>query len=325
MNYYFFASRLCNRERSRIISEVASPSRRQSLHLVEVNLMGNRRLGTLAGTAPWRRVIALIADGADIAVIATATTQAALNGLEKARGDKGLTYSFFLLARFALAARDDDFTGALREEGLNVSSDPDVFDIAAAFTETVDQRLFLTRRRTDLGEMAQLAAIEALTGLLKQGSADLFGTTPAEVSREAKQLSTAQGFGTLAREFFAHFAQRFLTYHLGRELPLHIGGNGRFADPQDHNDFVNQLAVHCREAAAIVRDFASDWYSKALSPKGKGITPTRPRFRQPRPDQAERPADDSGGAPWLSVTSSCAVEHQRQKAGRIGRARECYA
>jgi hypothetical protein len=53
---------------------------------------------------------------------------------------------------------------------------------------------------------------------------------------------------------------------------LHIGGNGRFADPQEHNALVSQLAVHCREAAAIVRDFARDWYSKAYSPDGGGIT-----------------------------------------------------
>jgi hypothetical protein len=239
--------------------------------------MGTQRVGTLPDTAPWRRVIELIADGTDVATIAAATTQAALDGLEKARDDEGLTYSFFLLGRFALAARGDHFADALRAEGLNVSDSPDVFDLAAAFTEIVDQRLQLTRRRTDLGEMAQLAAVEALTGLLGQRSADLFGTTAAKVRREAKRLSTERGFGTLAHEFFACFTQRFLGYHLGRELPLHIGGNGRFADPEQHNAFVGQLQVHCREAAAIVRDFASDWYGKALSSKGKGITRTSAR------------------------------------------------
>jgi hypothetical protein len=242
--------------------------------LAEGNLMGTQRVGTLPDTAPWRHVVGLIADDADVAVIAAATTDAALDGLNKARGDEGLTYSFFLLARFALAARDDDFAGALREEGLNVLDSPDVFVLAAAFTETVDLRLQRTRRRTDLGEMAELAAVEALTSLLGQRSADLFGTTATEVRREAKKLSTERGFGTLAHEFFACFTQRFLGYHLGRELPLHIGGNGRFADPEQHNAFVGQLQVHCREAAAIIRDFAANWFGKELSPKGKGITRT---------------------------------------------------
>lgn len=234
--------------------------------------MGTQRVGTLPDTAPWRRVIALIADNADIAAIAAATTQAALSGLNKARNDGGLHYCFFLLARLAHAAGDDDFTAALRDEGLEVSNAPDVFDLVAAFSDNIDRRLQSTRGHSDVGEMAQLAGVEALTGLLGQRSSNLFGTTPDEVRQAAGEFSNPRGFGGLAHEFFACFSQRFLGYHLGRELPLHIGGNGRFADPTQHNAFVGQLQIHCREAAAIVRDFAADWYSKALSPQGKGIT-----------------------------------------------------
>jgi hypothetical protein len=170
--------------------------------------MGTQRLGTLPDTAPWRHVIGLIADDAEVAVIAAATTQAAVAGLDQARGDEGLIHSFFLLARFALAARADDFVPSLRAEGFNVSAAPDVFDLAAAFTETVDQRLQATQRRTDLGEMAQLAAVETLTGVLGQRAADLFGTTPAEVERAARPLSTPRGFGVLAHDFFARFRHR---------------------------------------------------------------------------------------------------------------------
>ena len=239
--------------------------------------MGTQRLGTLPDTAPWRQVVGLIADDAELSAIAGATTKAAVAGLQKARNDQGLHYTFFLLARFAVSARDDNFTANLRAEGFRVSDAPEVFELVAAFTEIVDLGLQQRRSRTDLGEIAQLAGVQALTELLGQRSTDLFGTTAAEVQRAARQLSTPRGFGTLAHEFFARFSHRFLTYHLGRELPLHIGGNGRFADPEQHNAFVDQLAVHCREAAAIVRDFAADWYSKALSPQGKGITPQHTR------------------------------------------------
>ena len=74
-------------------------------------------------------------------------------------------------------------------------------DLAAAFTETVDQRLQAARRRSDLGEMAQLAAVETLTGVLGQRLADLFGTTPAEVRQTAHTLSTSRGFGSLPTSF----------------------------------------------------------------------------------------------------------------------------
>jgi len=234
--------------------------------------MGTQRVGTLPDTAPWRRVVALIADGAGVAAVAAAVTEAAVAGLEQARGDEGLVYAALLLARFARAARQDDFAAALRGLGMHVSDEPGVFDLAAAFTDAVDKHLWKTRGRTDLGEMAQLAAVESLTRLLGERSTRLHETTPAEVREAARELSTPRGFGALAHDFFARFTQRFLTYHLGRELSLHVGGNGCFVDPDEHNHFVERLATHCGEAAAIMRGFAGDWYSKAQSPVGKGLT-----------------------------------------------------
>jgi hypothetical protein len=232
--------------------------------------MGHQRLGTLPDTAPWGRVVSKLAEDAEVAAVAAATTQAAARGLEFARDDKGLTYCFWLLAQLAWAARKDDFASALRNAGLLVQDEPDVFDIAASFSEAVDRYLHKARGRTDLGEMAQLAAVESLSNLLSQRAARLYESTPAEVHQAARELSTSRGFGTLAHDFFANFTQRFLTYHLGRELSLHVGGNGRFLDPNEHNEYVAQLKTHCREVAAIMREFAASWYSKAHSPRGKG-------------------------------------------------------
>jgi hypothetical protein len=233
--------------------------------------MGTQRLGTLPDTAPWRRVVALIADEAGVAAVAAAVTEAAVAGLDLARGDEGLVYSTLLLARLVRAARQEEFTASVRGLGMHVPDDAGVFDLAAAFTEAVDKHLWKARGRTDLGEMAQLAAVESLTRLLGERSARLHETTPAEVREAARELSTPRGFGALAHDFFARFTQRFLTYHLGRELSLHVGGNGCFVDPDEHNHFVERLATHCAEAAVVMRRLAGDWYSKALSPVGKGL------------------------------------------------------
>ena len=233
--------------------------------------MGTQRISTLPDTAPWRRVVALIADGAGVAAVAAAVTEAAVAGLQLARDDEGLVYSTLLLARFARAARQDDFAAALREQEIQVPDGPGVFDLAAAFTEAVDRRLWKAGGRTDLGEMAQLAGVESLTRMLGERSARLHETTPTEVREAARELSTPGGFGALAHDFFSRFTQRFLTYHLGRELSLHVGGNGCFVDPDEHNHFVERLGTHCSEAAAIMRGFAGGWYSKAQSPAGKGL------------------------------------------------------
>jgi hypothetical protein len=236
--------------------------------------MGTTRLGTLPDTAPWRRVVTLIAEEADAATVAMATTQAAKRGMELAQSDEGLVYTTYLLTRVVLAARQSDFADALDTAGIVVPSDPDLFDILGGFSDAVDRRLRKTASRTDIGEMAQLAAIESLTHLLGQSSAELFDTAVADMRRTARQFSTERGFATLAHDYFARFAQRFLTYHLGRELSNHVGGNGRFADPQEHTEFVKQIEIHCREIAGVMRDFAGDWYSKH---KRAGITPAKAR------------------------------------------------
>ncbi len=234
--------------------------------------MGHHRLATLPDTAPWRRVVAILADDANVATVAAATTEAAATGLRKARDDAGLVHCIRLLGEFTLAARQPDFADTLRDVGFVVPDRPNLFDIVAAFTDAVDRHLATPCSRTDIGEMATLAAVESLSSVLGQRSASLYGSTAVEVHAAARELSTPTGFGTLAHEFFACFTQLFLGYHLGRELSFHVGGNGRFLDPNEHNHFVAQLQIHCREVAAIMRDFAAGWYSKANSPQGKGMT-----------------------------------------------------
>jgi hypothetical protein len=222
--------------------------------------MGHLRLSTLPDTIRWRQVVAHLAEGSDAATVAAATIQAALRGLDLAHNDPGLVHTVWLLLQFAQAARSADFPGELHRAGLAVGNEPGVFDLVAAFSDAVDRRL--DRGRTDLGEMAQLSATECLTGLLSRSSASLFGTTSADVRQAAYELSTQAGFARLFHSFFSRFAQRFLTYHLGRELSNHVGGNGRFATTFQHDAFVDDLKLHCDQVALIVRDFAGEWYSK---------------------------------------------------------------
>jgi hypothetical protein len=237
--------------------------------------MGHFRLGTLPDTARWRRVVALIAENAEVAEVAAATTQAALRGLELADGDDGLVQSLRLLAAVVQAARAGDFAEELGRAGVATSAQPDIFEIASGFSIAIDRHLQASGRRTDIGEMAQMAAVESLTHLLSQRSSTVFETGPADVRRAAYELSTKGGFATLAHDFVARFAQRFLTYHLGRELSNHVGGNGRFEDSAAQDDFVEHLGVHCREAAGVMKEYAGDWYSKSNFQGGIDVAKAR--------------------------------------------------
>jgi hypothetical protein len=42
-----------------------------------------------------------------------------------------------------------------------------------------------------------------------------------------------------------------------------VGADERFKSVSEHSGFLGELKMHCRQAALIVRQFASDWYSKA--------------------------------------------------------------
>jgi hypothetical protein len=224
--------------------------------------MGHARHRTLPDTVPWRDVVAHLADGASVAEVAAATTEAAANGLDLARGDCGLRHTVYLLSQVALAARDADFADALREAGVAVAVSPGVFELTQAFGDAIEDRVRAAHKHSDLGEMARLAAIEALNSQLADRSHSLFDVTPAEVHAAAREMSTPAGFRNLYHDFFSRFAGRFLGYHLSRELSFHVGGNGRFPNPDAHTAFLRDLDHHCRQAALTVHTYAHDWYSK---------------------------------------------------------------
>ena len=230
--------------------------------------MGHIRLGKLRRNRRWKEVIDLIGGGAGSGAVAGATLDAADQELTSAANDLGVLRSFWLLTQLPDAARSDNFGEALRALGLDVSDAPTTTEVATAFTEAVDGHVDSRRARTDLGEMAQMAAVETLANTLNQRTVSLFGTTPDDVKRELGKLATEKQFGTFARSFFARFTERYLTYHVDRELPRQVGQDGRFPSHIQRQEFGQALELHCQQASRIVESFAGGWYSKARYQQG---------------------------------------------------------
>jgi hypothetical protein len=226
--------------------------------------MGHIRLGTLPKTQKWKQVVSLIAGGAKVDGIAAASAEAAENGLERASKDEGLAHVFWLLTQIPQAAREDDFSERLGELGLNVSSEPTLLEIVAAFTRAVDGHVRQAGKRTDLGEMAQLAGSETLASLVGRELPSLFGPTATDVRLAFARLGTSDRFSILARDFFSRLTSRSLGYFLSRELSKHVGPNKRFAAVGEHSDFNAALDLHCREASRIIKEFSGGWYGKTL-------------------------------------------------------------
>ena len=211
---------------------------------------------------------------ADVTAIATQSAEAAENDLRSGADDKGLVHAFWLLSQLPIAARSPDYVDQLRRLGLQVSANPSLLEIVGAFSRALDDHIGATGGRTDLGEMAQNAAVESLTTLVGKDLPALFGTTAQDVQAGLRRLGTTDRFSVLARDFFSRVARKSLGYFLSRVLSDHVGPGQKFASIREHTAFNEALDIHCREASRIIKEFAGGWYGKTLFLE-KEISPQR--------------------------------------------------
>ena len=224
--------------------------------------MGHIRLGSLPRTRRWQEVVALIAGGAQAAQIANATIRAAERILSTAFHDVGLRDSLWLFLQLPLAARADDFRQSLDHLGLSVSHATGLMDILGAFADAIDERLANNCGRTDLGEMAQMAAVETFAEVISPQTQGLFGSTWENVQQAFARLATPGQVSHLGRRFFARLIYKFLDFYLSRALTDHVGQGRRFATLKQVADFSHALETHCGEAARIVEIFSGEWFAK---------------------------------------------------------------
>lgn len=224
--------------------------------------MGHVRLKNLPKSLWWDQVVELLDDGGTVNEIAPATALAMDEALVGAIRDPALTQAALLLAALPGAARQADFASACRAIGINVSAAPSLLDTLAGFERAVDREARMRGGRTDLGEMAQLAAASSLTRCMTPDLPALFGTTPGDVKAALAKLDTPERFAKLSRIFFADLMQRSLEYYLSRTYAQHIGPSETFASLAEQDIFRAALATHCYQTALIVEGYSADWFSK---------------------------------------------------------------
>ncbi len=237
--------------------------------------MGHTRLGPLPKSRSWSQVVESLTGiglsqysvsgsaASRVNIIAAQTLKAARSTLARASYDPGVRYTFYLLTQLVLASRSADWQGELDQHGISLSDQSSVFDLTAEVQGAIDRYIGSTATgATDLSEMAQQAAGEALTSLLGTQTPTIFGDSESEDLRNAlRSLSTKKGFGQLGQRFFARFVARFLNFHLSRATAAGVGAP-RLQNLGYVGEFNEALATHCEESARIVRDFCGDWYSK---------------------------------------------------------------
>ena len=187
--------------------------------------------------------------------------------------DTGLIYTFFILTQIALASRKDDWQHSLTRIGIDLPEEATLHDLTTGMQGAIDDFLYSQNRVTDISEMAQKAAGEALATLASDKSTTLFGSALSEVQTAVHDLSTKNGFSDLGQKFFGLFMARFLNFYLSRISASYINGNS-FSHIGDISRFNNVLKNHCEQSAFIVRDFCGQWYSKTEYLKGISLRNT---------------------------------------------------
>jgi hypothetical protein len=235
--------------------------------------MGHQRLKKLPRSRWWDQVVELLDDGGSAVEIAGATARAIDAALALAARDPALTEAVLLLATVPGAARQPDYVRALGNLGVSAGASPSVVSLLAGVDRAIDREARMRGNRTDLGEMAQLAAASSLANALTPDLPKLFGTTPEDVRGALAKLDTPDRFAKLSRAFFADLMQRSLEYYLSRTYARFIGPGQSFASLAAHEDFRTALSEHCYETALILEQYSADWFSKSKF-KG-GITRQR--------------------------------------------------
>jgi hypothetical protein len=237
--------------------------------------MGHTRLGSIPKSKKWSTVVRSLTGAAgsesssssssrlkiNIDEVARQTLDAAQGGLTASINDPGLVYTFFTLAQIVLAARQEDFRQSLAKIGISVPEEASLQDLTTAMQSAIDDFLYSQNKVTDISEIAQKAAGEALTALAHDKSSTLFGSGLEEVRTAVRDLSTKKGFSDLGQKFFGLFIARFLNFYLSRVSAATINGYS-FSQLGDITKFNVTLKAHCEQSAFIVRDFCGEWYSK---------------------------------------------------------------
>jgi hypothetical protein len=224
--------------------------------------MGHQHLGTLSRSRKWRDVIELISAGANVEEVAAATSAAAEQQMGDASDDTAVKHAVWLLTQIPIAARKEDFVVELRKLNLAVGDTPTLLEVVSSMSGAIDRHVARNGGRTDLGEMAQLSAVESLDAIAGRELSDLFGSSAQKTKAALAGLGTVKQFAVLSRDFFSRLTRRQLDYFLSRQLSQHVGLQSRFRTLREHRDFIKALDLHCRETSRIIKEFSGEWFSK---------------------------------------------------------------
>jgi hypothetical protein len=154
-------------------------------------------------------------------------------------------YTFYLITQVAIAARASNWERALDAHGIHLSEDSTVFDFTVEMQNAIDRYVDASRSgSTDLSEIAQQSAGEAMASLAGPRTVSMFGGSSADVRNAVRSLSTKKGFADLGQRFFGRFVACFLKFYLSRVTAANLGSPRlrHLGDVAQFNDALKKLS-----------------------------------------------------------------------------------
>jgi hypothetical protein len=224
--------------------------------------MGHLVFGDLPNRPAWRAVVSLLgSEELSASELARLTTAAADRRLGDLRGDRALSYCFWLLTRLASASRTDDFAGNLARLGIAVRPGDSALQLIAEVSDRVRHELQDLPGAGSFGEMAGLALRQALMETVGAQGVPLFTSGVDDLARQFRRHSTAAQFGEMSERFFGAFMARTLRFYIERAL-MQTVGDGPLRTIADAGEFASAIDAHARATAKVVELFGAEWFSK---------------------------------------------------------------
>ncbi len=230
--------------------------------------MGHNTLSRIPGSKNWRDVVGLLEGQAATQDVISASAKAAERDMLRAADDPVFVEAVRLLLIIPMAARSEDFGGALRDLDLAVADRPELFDLIVATTERLDSVARTQGSRSDFGELSARALVTTLSTTIGDQLQGLFVASPADVQAVIKRQSWSRGISDLGRAFFGNLVGETLSYWLDRTLDTHVGADRRFRNAGERSAFDVDLEQFTTEATRIIKEFTGGWYGKTLHQKG---------------------------------------------------------
>lgn len=230
--------------------------------------MGHIRLGEIPKSRKWDAILEMVVSQAgdelpaSVPDVAAQTLEASASALTDEKSNRAISYAMYVLIQLAIGATKGDLEQRLGPLGRKAATASNVMDLTVAFHEALDSYADATESRTDLFEIAQRAAGEALVRTTAETTSVLFRSEEGDFAELLRSAGTKHGFGALSQRFFARLLHGHLNFYLSRLTPETVRvGNAKIANL---TEFQRRMEQHCTESSVIVRDFSADWYSKAV-------------------------------------------------------------